>query len=673
MVENLNTAKELSGETVTFDYAGLNVELPVEYANDPVLKEKALAKVRNSSDFDEIIDRTTGASTFVRTLAPPSKSSEDRLATIRKYYPDAVKHGEDNFLFTNPETGKPTLFDETRGGILGIQSAGDITQYGREVAKIGGGILGLGSSVAGAIPTGGSSLLASSAVAAAGSTTAGYAYDVLIEALGGVDTRNATERAFDLALGFGAETVGGAVGSKVLTVAGKGAKKILGGATTQSKKIYDLMVNYGITPTGGAITGGRGIGRLEAGLDAHPFSATTMKNKIEEVISTAQSSAYRVAQKVGKPKTQQEVGVNIQDSASRAMATFRKEQKAIETKLANAIGAETPFFMNNTRQLLSEFAIKAKDNPLFAKKYSEFANDLNSVLKQNPQAQTIPYSTLREARTIFGEITSDKLESTSRQKLANQVYGALTQDISENAERLGVKGAWEKTNKFTRDFMQKNGQFLDKIIQTDAPEKVYRTLLNGRKDGGTYIEILRKEFNDEEWNQILPTILKKMGHKNLGNEADDTFSFVTYITNYRSFSEEAKKAFFGKNTAIRKDLDNLTTIFSSMEQNLRLKNFSNTASVAHTLNIFERLLSTPTKIASTITKIGASALTPNLIAKLVTNPKFVKWLAQPEITKSSQIGQRIGQLSVIANENPEISEEIRQFLLSLTANDGNKE
>ena len=190
MVENLNTAKELSGEIVTFDYAGLNVELPVEYANDPVLKEKALAKVRNSSDFDKIIDRTTGASTFVRTLAPPSKSFEDRLATIRKHYPDAVKHGEDNFLFTNPETGKPTLFDETRGGILGIQSAGDITQYGREAVKIGGGLIGLGSSVAGAIPTGGSSLLASSAVAAAGSTTAGYAYDLLIEALCGVENRN---------------------------------------------------------------------------------------------------------------------------------------------------------------------------------------------------------------------------------------------------------------------------------------------------------------------------------------------------------------------------------------------------------------------------------------------------------------------------------------------------
>ena len=133
MKENLNTAKELSGETVTIDYAGLNVEIPVEYANDPVLKEQALAKVRNSSDFDEIkqnemsdtvtvnymggsfitnetnlqnpevmkklnedyrnssdfdeiINKTTGASTFVRTLAPPSSSFEDRLATIKKYY-----------------------------------------------------------------------------------------------------------------------------------------------------------------------------------------------------------------------------------------------------------------------------------------------------------------------------------------------------------------------------------------------------------------------------------------------------------------------------------------------------------------------------------------------------------------------------------------------------------
>ena len=74
---------------------------------------------------------------------------------------------------------------------------------------------------------------------------------------------------------------------------------------------------------------------------------------------------------------------------------------------------------------------------------------------------------------------------------------------------------------------------------------------------------------------------------------------------------------------------------------------------------------------------------PSAGAKLITNPKFVKWLAQShQILDNSAskttnipkiIQQRYGQLIAIANENPEISEEIRQFLLSLTGNNGNKE
>ena len=53
---------------------------------NPEVMKKLNEDYRNSSDFDEIINKTTGASTFVRTLAPPSSSFEDRLATIKKYY-----------------------------------------------------------------------------------------------------------------------------------------------------------------------------------------------------------------------------------------------------------------------------------------------------------------------------------------------------------------------------------------------------------------------------------------------------------------------------------------------------------------------------------------------------------------------------------------------------------
>ncbi len=64
----------------------LKLKVPAEYIGQPEKMKQVMAQFRNSPEFDEIIDKTTGASTYIRTLASPSRSAEDRLATIRKYY-----------------------------------------------------------------------------------------------------------------------------------------------------------------------------------------------------------------------------------------------------------------------------------------------------------------------------------------------------------------------------------------------------------------------------------------------------------------------------------------------------------------------------------------------------------------------------------------------------------
>ena len=35
-------------------------------------------------------------------------TSEDKLKLIKKYYPDAIPFGADNYVFTNPKTKQPT-------------------------------------------------------------------------------------------------------------------------------------------------------------------------------------------------------------------------------------------------------------------------------------------------------------------------------------------------------------------------------------------------------------------------------------------------------------------------------------------------------------------------------------------------------------------------------------
>ena len=105
------------------------------------------------------VDTKTGAPANVRAAVSGAQSPDDRLATLKNFYPDALpvevfdpqdgaaKFGFGNFVYTSPETGQLTLFDEDLR-IFGMPVPGlrDLVDVGPEIAEtvgaIGGGIAG---------------------------------------------------------------------------------------------------------------------------------------------------------------------------------------------------------------------------------------------------------------------------------------------------------------------------------------------------------------------------------------------------------------------------------------------------------------------------------------------------------------------------------------------------
>ncbi len=101
------------------------------------------------------IDTKTGAPANVRASVSAAQSQDDRLATLRNFYPDAVpvqaidpengvaKFGFGNFVYTNPETGQLTLFDEDLR-LFGVPVPGlrDFVDVGPEIAETAGAIGG---------------------------------------------------------------------------------------------------------------------------------------------------------------------------------------------------------------------------------------------------------------------------------------------------------------------------------------------------------------------------------------------------------------------------------------------------------------------------------------------------------------------------------------------------
>ena len=132
LVGNL-TEPELA-EPFEIEVGGAILELPGGASEEAV--KKAVATFRASPEFDRLIDKTTGAPARVRGIVGGAPL-KDRLANLQRFFPDAVPFGDDNFVFTDPKTGKPTLYNPPGflEGDFPFFQGGDVASVAREATQ----------------------------------------------------------------------------------------------------------------------------------------------------------------------------------------------------------------------------------------------------------------------------------------------------------------------------------------------------------------------------------------------------------------------------------------------------------------------------------------------------------------------------------------------------------
>ena len=668
--------------------AGTVIEFPVEWDDDQIGSH--LKRFRESPEFYDLVDMKTGVDLGVSTAVGAAISRKDKLATLKKFYPDALPFEEDNFVFTHHETGRPTLYNPP-----GFDS-GDVARHGREISTaIGstlGSIFGAGGGFVLGAPTGpGAAITTTEGAiygAGLGAVATGTFYDFLTQKfLGTEDTRRMGKRFVDTTV----ESVTAGAGEKVGLVVGpkieKGIKNILGGGTKRSKQIYDALMRLEITPTAGVVTGGKGVGRIEGALDQAATSSTIMRESIEKVIKETEAAATKTAEKIGTPGSQQKTGEIIQKGSAGAIESYKKAQKILEDKLSEEIGPDTIIPVKALRELLEEFEAKVLKAPnSLGPKYKGTIAEIKNILADAKDRGGLPYSIFREHRTTLGKRMADFNEKATEKALWKRMYGSMSRALEEVIDGYAprIKDQFKETMNFTKRWNEEHRDLFEKLVDMDAPEKAFRYMMNTRKDGGTILRKLESQFTKKEWDDISSTVVKKMGYKNFGNEADDTFSVSTFLTNYRSLANEAKDVMFqGENSALRKELDNMVKMFQNIQDNARMGNFSNTAGATHLLDTLATMGLDTTSLAanlatgqsamkstqSLVGNIAGRLLFPRQVAKLMTNPAFVKWLATPPVTGKGAIASHIGRLAAVAKANPMIRDEINDYLESLSQPD----
>jgi len=660
----------------------------------------------------EEIDDTTGAPVGVRAAVGAAVSPKDRLATIRKTFPDAEPHGDDNFIYTDPKTGKRTLYNETGNRAFGISlpTWGDVASIAPEIGEFAGGIVGGATALAAAPFTGGTSVAAVPIGVGTGAVAGReLARKAAQWGLGSEETRPFTEQVADQATTFGVNAIAGPLAEKALQ-AGKAVvgpvARYVGGKVT-NKPTLKAFDDAGVALQAGAVTGNRVVQSLEQGAYSAPLSAGIMQrsfdNTLADVHGVERSIAERLASGARRNPTPQPVqsiegaGAALKDAAKNAGERFAKTREHIDTTAVNLIGADRPTALTHTTALLNDLEAQLAKAPQSQPELSRAIGEARKMIDDAAQAgQDLPFEVVRKIRSRIGqELERPDVAGWRPGENASmaRLYGALKDDLFGAATAAGPRAeqALRVHDRYVRMFRSDAkgtrvppAETLQKVVDAKTDAQALRYAMEGAQDSTQRLAQLRRAVTPEEWDVISASVFHSLGRAKpgaqgvslLGETADD-FSISTFLTNWSKLQKSgSSKVLFGgpRYAHLEKPINDLVKVVDSLKDSAKMRNTSGTA---RSINASALVTGTGAALGAlaqpdaegarsgALTAIlGGAALTIGG-AKLLTSPRFIRWLAgsaRAVASNPNSLPQRIARLEGIAKVEPDLREEINQIL-----------
>jgi len=677
-------------ELVRIEYGPIALDIPMSVADTDEKRQNVVRTFLQSDRFKSVIDGESGSPATVRAIVG-SAAPQDRLANIQRYYPDAIPYGDDNFIYTEPQTGRITLYNPE-----GLD-LGDVASVAKEatvavasgLGAAGGGLMGLGGGPAAPVTVPGGAAIG----AGFGGAVGAELFDISAGLIGGrVDTRSIIDRAsqpvFEFGLGAVGQRLGEVVLGKPVELIEKGIKKAIVGVTPRGRLLAEKFRSLRIDPTAATISNSNTVALLEKVAEGSPFSASIVQEQAERILTQIKSASDDLVKEIGTPRTKEGVGQLVREAAERAAERFDGKAGIEYDKVMDLIGKDAPVAIDNVKALRLDLESRLANAP------AALDQSLGKALRYLRQVEldstgeeilnTVRFEDLRALRTALGKDLDNPIlagSTSAENEVFKQVYSAMTLDMVAAAKYAGPQAekAMARADRYYRKFMSTAGVTLNKIGKLDSDERAFTFAMSRIGDGGSQLRRMRQQFEPEEWDVIGASVLNNMGLARKGGQdaTGEVFSVKEFMSNWSGMSDEAKDALFGgkRYAEMRKGLDNLVEIASSFKGVERFANTSNSGKLMVTFMSLQALGGGLLSMAAGgdlqtggVAGAFAGVLAPRLAAKLITSPKFINWLTTP-ITNADAIAGHMGRLTAITAADPSLREPIEEFVKALGSPD----
>ena len=575
----------------------------------------------------ENMDQETGAPKQVRAVVSAYKKPQDKLNVLKEYYPDAIPFENDNFIFTNPTTERPTLFNP-RGMDLG-----DVADFGR----VGANILGYTAAAIPAAtvssPTIAGIPLAVAGAGATGAVAAGEAYDAALRGIlgrGVEDTRTASEYGKSLVIEGGIEAVAPMAINKLFT----GGKELLKKAFTNenSQKIIKASDNLEIDNLPFGVIGGKGLAKTDQALMSSPGGGN-IQNLYDEGMRKL-SGAVDDLTVTGQNLSKQGAGDLILNAAKKYEIDFFARSDALYKQLAKQIDPNAVFDLTKLQRVLRSNKFKFDDPKIQAELGDNTIAALSKLLDGG--AKKLSYKDIAALRTNFGQqLNGTYIVGTSPSHASiKKIYGALTEDLFRAASQSGPEAFRLAT--VANNFYKNGTKILDdqiKPLVTQggkkplSSEKIYDRMITqltkeGSRGNQTANVIFNPKLNNADQLKILG---EKQFYDLTRTPRNSDFALgptVSKLNQLRTGTGDLPVTL----KALGPRVDDIETVSKGFKNAGRYANFSNTGNALNRSIMMSAIgggsgyAASGGDIGTTAASVGGAVAAPFLLSNMLSNP-----------------------------------------------------
>jgi hypothetical protein len=280
------------------------------------------------------------------------------------------------------------------------------------------------------------------------------------------------------------------------------------------------------------------------------------------------------------------------------------------------------------------------------------------------EAGNMPYPQLRMFRTTIGRRLQTPSISEDERMALNTIYKSLSEDMKDAVALYGgTKGlqAFDKANAAFKRKTEFIENIIDPVLKAKTATKAYKKAISPLKEDATIAKNLMSSLKPIQQEYVRASIVRDMGLVSKAKQGAEgnVFSPQKFMAEYSVLKKNGtEKAIFTPEQI---------TAFNRLNKVVELT--KNTEQAGQQRQLMQAIgLGT---IGGT-TGVGGLATTmvgARISANLMTNPKFINWLAITAQATPKELPKQLNRLSVITAANPEIREDVLQFLSSFGVNE----